>query len=116
VEPVVDVATSVNIIVRHYEKRDAKAWDRLVGESWSGTFLHERRFLAYHGDRFADLSLVVEDDRGYIVGVFPAALDPAQGDVVTSHPGSTYGGVVHSEALRGIAMLEALRAIATTYS
>lgn len=42
----------MNVVVRRYGEQDAEAWDRLTAESWNGTFLHERRFLAYHGERF----------------------------------------------------------------
>lgn len=106
---------SMNLAVRRYRRQDSEGWDRLTAESWNGTFLHERRFLAYHGERFEDLSLVVEDDRGRIAGVFPAALDPGRRDTVVSHPGLTYGGIVHKGALRGAGMLEALRGICEVY-
>jgi hypothetical protein len=108
-------ARSVEVRARSYEEQDADAWDRLVAGSWNGTFLHTRRFLSYHGDRFKDLSIVLEDDRGRITGVFPAALDSTREDVAVSHPGLTYGGVVHNGRLRGAAMVEALRAVAETY-
>jgi hypothetical protein len=105
----------MSVAIRRYGEHDAQAWDRLTAESWNGTFLHERRFLAYHRDRFQDLSLTVEDDRGQIIAVFPAALDPHHTDTVVSHPGLTYGGVVHGGALRGALMLEALQNICGLY-
>jgi len=105
----------MTLTVRRYETRDVDEWDRLVAASWNGTFLHERRFLSYHGSRFRDLSLVIEDDRGRTVGVFPAAYDDVQADIMVSHPGLTFGGVVHDGRLRGPAMLEALQAIAWSY-
>lgn len=105
----------MNIAVRRYREQDAEVWDTLTAESWNGTFLHQRRFLAYHGERFQDLSLVVEDDRGRIIGVFPAALDPGRTDTVVSHPGLSYGGLVHNGALRGAAMLEVLQGICGMY-
>jgi hypothetical protein len=98
----------MKLTVRRYETRDAAEWDNLVAASWNGTFLHGRKFLSYHGERFRDLSLVIEDARGRTVGVFPAAYDNAQEDIALSHPGLTYGGVVHDGRLRGAAMLEAL--------
>ncbi len=103
------------IIVRRYEEQDREAWEKLVAASWNGTFLHQRKFLAYHGNRFQDLSLLVANNKGHTVGVLPAALDPAGTDGVLSHPGLTYGGLVHNGALRGAAMLEALQAIAKLY-
>ena len=83
------------INVRPYVPADDGAWDALVTRSSNGTLLHTRRFLGYHGDRFADRSLVAEDKRGAIRAVFPAAVDPARSDTITSHPGATYGGIVH---------------------
>jgi hypothetical protein len=105
----------MNITVRRYKQRDAEVWDKLVAESWNGTFLHERRFLSYHRERFQDLSLIVEDGRRHVAGVFPAALDVTREDLVISHPGLTYGGVVHNGSLRGSLMLQTLQVIAQAY-
>jgi hypothetical protein len=105
----------MTLTVRRYETRDAAEWDNLVAASWNGTFLHGRKFLSYHGERFQDISLVIEDARGRTVGVFPAAYDKAQEDIAVSHPGLTYGGVVHVGRLQGTAMLEALQVIAWSY-
>lgn len=98
-----------------YEESSAAEWDELVDGASTGTFLHTRAFLAYHGDRFRDASLVVQDDRGRLLGVFPAAIDPADPTRVTSHPGATFGGIVHSGALTGGTMLEAIGAIVAHY-
>ncbi len=84
-------------------------WDDLVARSVNGTFLHTRRYLGYHGSRFADRALVVGD------AVFPAAEDPADPSRVVSHPGITYGGIVQDGSLRGDAMLDALGAVAEHY-
>ena len=94
---------------------DANDWDKLVDNSWNGTFLHTRRFLAYHGERFQDFSLVIEDGNRRVVGVFPAAIDPEMEARIVSHPGITYGGIVHDGALRGENMLDALHSICDIY-
>lgn len=88
---------------------DPTPWDQLVERSVNGTFLHTRRYLGYHGARFVDASLVVRDRRGALVGVLAAALDPGDSTRVVSHPGLTYGGLVHDGSLRGEAALDALR-------
>ena len=103
------------VTVRRYRDQDAETWDRLVAASRNGTFLHSRQFLSYHSERFQDMSLLIEDERGSIAGVFPAALDPVREDTVVSHPGLSYGGVVHKGALRGASMLEALQVISRVY-
>jgi hypothetical protein len=80
---------------RAYSDADAARWDDLVGRSACGTFLHTRRFLSYHGARFTDASVVVEDGNGRLIGVLPAALKPGDAGWVISHPGATYGGLLH---------------------
>ena len=101
--------------VRSYEPGLAAGWDDLVGRSCNGTFLHTRRFLSYHGDRFDDRSLIVEDRRGRVTGVFPAAVSPAGPETIVSHPGLTYGGLVHDDSVRGASMISALHEISDHY-
>ena len=102
-------------VVRSYKPGDAEVWENLVARSSTGTMLHTRRFISYHGDRFRDRSLMIEDRRGKVVGVFPAAEDPADAEMVVSHPGLTYGGLIHDGSLSGASMVDALAAIANCY-
>jgi Acetyltransferase (GNAT) domain len=101
--------------VRAYEPERAAVWDDLVFRSCNGTFLHTRCFISYHGDRFRDRSLVIQDRRARVVGVFAAAEDPGDPGTVVSHPGLTYGGLVHDGSVRGGSMLEILQGIAVHY-
>lgn len=80
------------------------------------TFLHTRRFLAYHGARFADVSVMLRDDERRVVGLFPAAVDPADARSVVSHPGITFGGLLHAGELYGEQMVEALAALRNHYA
>lgn len=103
------------IVVRPFKSGEAElAWDQLVAQSYNGTMLHTRRYLGYHGDRFADQSLWIERD-GQVIGVFAAAVDPKDGDRVVSHPGLTYGGMIAGSALHGELGVEALTAISSWY-
>lgn len=95
---------------------DDRLWDALVERSCNGTFLHSRLFLSYHGDRFTDRSFLVEDSRGRIRAVLPAAEIPGRPGVVISHPGVTYGGLVHDEALRGADLIEVLELVRASLS
>ncbi|HTJ93777.1 MAG TPA: GNAT family N-acetyltransferase [Pararobbsia sp.] len=99
---------------RFFLPNDASQWDDFCARSYGATFLHSRLFLSYHGDRFVDRSIVIEDDGNWL-GVIPAAQHPAEHDVVVSHPGITYGGVLHHGQLRGAKMLSALDAAATLW-
>jgi hypothetical protein len=100
-----------------YESSAAEAWDELVSRAPMATFLHSRRFLAYHGDRFEDASLVIQDrDTEQLLGVLPAAVDPDNRRRVASHPGATFGGIIHDGALSGERMLEGLAAVRKAYA
>lgn len=101
--------------VRAYDPAWAEAWDDLVARSGNGTMLHTRRFISYHGDRFRDRSLLLENRRGRIVGVFPAAADRDDSQIVVSHPGLSYGGLVHDGSIRGASVLGAIEEIAAYY-
>lgn len=92
-----------------------REWDEFVDASTNATFLHRRDYMEYHADRFTDASLMVRDDGGALVALFPAN---AEGTTVCSHRGLTYGGLLvgarhhdtasHLEAWQAI--LDALRA------
>lgn len=100
---------------RAYAAADEAGWQQLCRASHCASFLHQRAFLSYHGDRFVDRSLVLcEGDRW--LGVLPAAEHPTLAGTVESHPGITYGGFVHDGALRGERAIEAMRLAAAHYA
>ncbi|MDR8401560.1 GNAT family N-acetyltransferase [Paraburkholderia sp. USG1] len=98
-----------------YSEDLAPAWDEFCSPAMNATFLHTRRFLAYHGNRFEDVSLIMME-AGSIVGVMPAAFVGENRHVVVSHPGLTYGGVVHQGRLSGTRMIDAIGAVRTYYA
>jgi Acetyltransferase (GNAT) domain len=102
-------------LIQDYLPDQAPAWDDLVARAVNGTMLHTRRYLSYHGERFRDRSLLITNSRGWPIGALPAAEDPADASVVTSHPGLTYGGLVHDGSLRGESMMRVLSQIAAHY-
>lgn len=103
------------LFARPFTEDDVELWEDLVARSWNGTFIHSRRYLSYAGERFADASLVIEDDKRRAVGVFPAAVHASDPAMIESHPGTGYGGLVHEGSLRGAAMLDALEAVGERY-
>lgn len=98
-----------------YEDRHAKLWDDRVATAPMATFLHTRKFLSYHGARFQDVSVILHDARKEPVGLFPAAVDPTDAKRVVSHPGITYGGLLHAGRLRGESMIRALEVLSAYY-
>lgn len=79
------------MIVAPYDSSMKREWDEFVDSSKNATFLLKRDYMEYHSDRFKDQSLVFKNDMGRICALFPAN---AAGDVVSSHDGLTYGGLV----------------------
>ena len=101
--------------VRSFRDTDAIQWDEFCDNAFAATFLHTRQFLSYHGDRFLDQSLIFEDD-GHWIGIFPAAQHLHDEACIVSHPGITYGGLLHSGRLHGEGMIEAMECIRRYYS
>lgn len=67
-------------------------WDCFIANSRNGTFLFFRNYMDYHSDRFIDNSLLFRY-KGKLIAVLPAN---REGDVLWSHQGLTYGGLVLS--------------------
>jgi hypothetical protein len=80
---------------RFYLSGMRDAWEDLARKSHGGTILHSRRFLEYHGSRFAELScvLIAPGDES-ITGIFPIVAHPARPHVAVSHAGSSFGGAL----------------------
>ena len=73
-----------------YSAADATTWNAFVAAGRNGTFLHDRRYMDYHADRFQDCSLLIREG-DTLIAVLPANL---AGDAAVSHQGLTYGGLV----------------------
>lgn len=106
---------TTGLTVQSFAAAHAGDWDGLVRRSCNGTFLHTQRFLSYHRDRFVDQSLILYNRRNRVTGVFPAAVSLADRETVVSHPGLTYGGLVHDGSVRGTSMIAAIHEIAGHY-
>lgn len=101
-----DVAEHIS--VESYTDDDRETWNEFVDRSKNATFLHDRRYMEYHEDRFEDASAIVryKDD---VLALFPANM---KGDTVQSHGGLTYGGVLSDEEMttpKMLATFDALR-------
>lgn len=83
--------------VRKYSSSDKQDWNDFVSKAKNATFLFHRDFMDYHQDRFEDYSLIIEDDKNWV------ALLPANrvGDMLFSHQGLTYGGLVLKNSFGG---------------
>lgn len=105
----------MSISVRPFYVADTDAWDNYCKKAYQATFLHTRDFISYHGDRFADQSLIIEEN-GKWLGLFPAALSLDESTQIISHPGITYGGILHEGLLQGGKMISAMKTVAQHYA
>lgn len=96
---------------RFYRSEDDALWDAFLKDCPTATFLHSRRFLAYHGSRFVDRSLLLFDNNQKLYAVMPAAIDPGNSRCVVSHPGATYGGLLLGRKKAGIEHLDLLQIV-----
>lgn len=99
-----------------YENAMSSQWDQFVlSQSLNGTFLHTRKFLSYHGNRFVDRSYVIVGENKKIIAVFPAAESLTDSSVIMSHPGITYGGLVVGDRCRGETCVNVLEKLMEHY-
>lgn len=106
--------SSASFAVTKYNTSMADDWDAFVREATNGTFLHTRRYLGYHRDRFDDISMLVHAADGALVAVLPAArMTQEASPHAVSHPGITFGGLVYSRAVRGERLVMAMEAVLT---
>ncbi|GIZ10129.1 GNAT family N-acetyltransferase [Flavobacterium sp. UMI-01] len=82
--------------IKRYTATDYKQWNDFVQQAKNATFLFHRDFMEYHKDRFEDYSLMVYEGTK-LVAVLPAN---RVGEVVHSHQGLSYGGLVYGESLK----------------
>lgn len=91
--------------ILRYTPAMADEWNRFVATSKNGTFLFFRDYMDYHADRFRDHSLMFYRDGGLF------ALLPAneEGEVLWSHRGLTYGGIIMNEKTTAARVLQLFR-------
>ncbi|GLQ47146.1 hypothetical protein GCM10007862_21970 [Dyella lipolytica] len=97
--------------VKPYAPIHAQAWDAVVERSRNGNFLHRRGYMDYHADRFVDRSLMIERE-GKIEAVFPANV---KDNVVVSHGGLTYAGLITTQDVRAEATLALFETMSEHY-
>lgn len=83
-------------IVR-YSSEYKDQWDKCVARAKNATFLFYRDYMDYHSHRFDDFSLIFVRN-GRIEALLPGN---RAGDVLYSHQGLTYGGLIMTPKVKG---------------
>ncbi len=90
----------MSIVIEKYNESFQKQWDEFIWQANNGTIFHTRKFLNYHPpERFEDHSLIFKkNDR--VIALFPATVRyEGHRSILTSHRGSSYGGLVTKYSL-----------------
>ena len=82
--------------IQIYKAEFYSTWNIFVAHAKNATFLFHRDFMEYHQDRFEDYSLLVFDKKNNLKAILPAN---RVGDVLYSHQGLTYGGLVLNKSV-----------------
>jgi hypothetical protein len=95
----------MNVRIVGYTPEQKEIWNLFVKEAKNGLFLFHRDYMDYHADRFEESSLLFykEDE---LQAVLPAS---KKGNVITSHAGLTFGGLLLSKRASAAFVLEVFR-------
>lgn len=92
-----------------YDESYKRAWEDFVDAAKNGVFLFKRDYMEYHADRFPDRSLLFFDKDVQLIALLPATSN--DGEVLSSHAGLTFGGVVSGDSMKVGLMLEVFDAM-----
>jgi hypothetical protein len=81
------------MLVKRYTDSLKKTWDEFIPLAKNATFLFHRAYMEYHSNRFQDYSLVIYK-KNKIIALFPSNI---KNEVVYSHQGISYGGIITSD-------------------
>ena len=95
------------IQIRRYSNEAQTAWNNFIKSAKNSLFMFDRNYMEYHSDRFEDCSLLFYDE-DELVAVFPANLHH---NILVSHGGLTYGGMITGNGMRQAVMLDCFSAI-----
>jgi len=88
-----------------YTSEKANEWDNFCKVAFNSTFIHTRLFLNHQNNKFKDLSVLIYK-ANKIIGLLPAAESLDNKNLVVSHPGLTYGGIIHNGKINGEVMIQ----------
>lgn len=97
--------------VSEYNAACKREWDEFVRGAKNGHFMFHRDYMDYHADRFPDASLMFHDERDNLIGLLPAT---GSGDVLSSHAGLSFGGVISDRNMKAAMMIDLFAAMCAT--
>jgi len=91
-----------------YDNTLKNSWNDFLKNAKNYHFFFHRDYLAYHGDRFEDHSLMIYNDKDKLIALLPANID---NNILYSHQGLTYGGFIVNDNSKVEIMLDIFEAV-----
>ena len=94
-------------MLARYDPSQSETWDCFVAQARNRSFLFFRAYMDYHGDKFVDHSMIASRD-GNVIALLPAI---QAGEILHSHQGLTFGGIIVTPSFRmehALALVDAL--------
>ena len=96
-----------NIEIVKYRPEYRKVWNDFVESSKNGTFLFNRAYMDYHSNRFEDCSYLIYN-KNKLFCLLPANV---RDDIVYSHQGLTYGGLIMNDNCKSEGILQVFESL-----
>ncbi len=96
--------------IKKYDESLKNSWNDFLSNAKNYHFFFHRDYLAYHGERFEDFSLLIYDTKGKLIALLPANIDD---NILYSHQGLTYGGFIVNDNMKVEIMLEIFETLKT---
>lgn len=92
-----------------YAPQYHEEWNSFVKKASNATFLFEREYMEYHSDRFNDCSLMFFCGKK-LLALLPANILPEE-EILQTHGGLTYGGLITLPKTRATEVIEIFAAL-----
>ena len=92
--------------IKRYDLSMKDEWDNFLDVAANTHFFFKRDFLDYHRDRFEDHSLIFYNEKSQVVALLPANVNE---NIIYSHAGLSFGGLVKSKKFRQVETNELFR-------
>ncbi len=96
--------------IKRYDNALKNSWNDFLVNAKNYHFFFHRDYLAYHGNRFEDYSLLIYDAKGKLIALLPANIDDI---TLYSHQGLTYGGFIVNDNMKVEIMLKVFETVKT---
>jgi len=96
------------MLIEKYSNEQYSQWNLFVQNAKNAHFFFNRDYMGYHADRFEDHSLMIYNKKNKLIALLPANV---KDDIVYSHQGLTFGGLLLGNTIRTDMVLDIFSSI-----